>query len=227
MEVLKVFPEGPLSISMHPSGLQVIVGFQVRAPLPFPPIVDCVSHLPSHRRFPRFSSSPQDKLRLMNILMDDLRDVCEFPIKACQEVRRRRGGEKKEAHCIALAARARPSLLTVPPRVRFSHGGQFFAAANHSVITVFDTYTAACVQTLRGHSARITQIAWAFNDATLLSCGVDGALYEWDMRDGKRSRECLLKGSRFFAVAAHKDGSVALAVGARGGRGKIAGGMRV
>lgn len=39
MEVLKVFPEGPLSISMHPSGLQVIVGFQVRAPT-----------LPSHRR---------------------------------------------------------------------------------------------------------------------------------------------------------------------------------
>lgn len=36
------------------------------------------------------SPPAQDKLRLMNILMDDLRDVREFPIKACQEVRRGR-----------------------------------------------------------------------------------------------------------------------------------------
>lgn len=33
-----------------------------------------------------------DKLRLMNILMDDIRDVKEFPIKSCPEVRFSHGG---------------------------------------------------------------------------------------------------------------------------------------
>lgn len=67
MEVCKAFPEGPTSVAMHPSGLQVVVGFV-------------------------------DKLRLLNVLMDDLREVKEFAIKACAEVRFSNGG-----HCFAAA----------------------------------------------------------------------------------------------------------------------------
>ncbi|KAJ3337549.1 Cilia- and flagella-associated protein 57, partial [Kappamyces sp. JEL0680] len=53
-ELMKYFGDEPQSISLHPSGLYLLVGFS-------------------------------DKLRLMNILMDDLRPVREFSIRACKK----------------------------------------------------------------------------------------------------------------------------------------------
>ena len=58
----KQFPEDALSVSFHPSGLHVLVGFS-------------------------------DKLRLMNLLMDDIRVVTEFPIKQCRECQFSAGGQ--------------------------------------------------------------------------------------------------------------------------------------
>jgi WD40 repeat protein len=63
----KRFKEEPLSLSLHPSGLFVVVGFT-------------------------------DKVRLMSILMDDLRTVRELAVKACRECRFARGG-----HAFAVA----------------------------------------------------------------------------------------------------------------------------
>jgi len=56
--VNKIFPEDALSVSFHPSGLHILVGFS-------------------------------DKLRLMNLLMDDIRVVAEFPIKVRERERER------------------------------------------------------------------------------------------------------------------------------------------
>ena len=61
IEAMKFFPEDPLSVAFHPSGLQILVGFE-------------------------------DKLRLMNILMDDIRTYKEFNIKSCRECRFSHGG---------------------------------------------------------------------------------------------------------------------------------------
>jgi WD40 repeat protein len=55
-DLVKYFGDEPQSVSLHPSGLYMLVGFS-------------------------------DKLRMMNILMDDLRPVREFPIRACKEVK--------------------------------------------------------------------------------------------------------------------------------------------
>lgn len=123
-DICKYYPEGPTSVALHPSGLQILVGFR-------------------------------DRLRLMNVLLDDLREVREYPIKG-----------------VHLAA--------------FSKGGSLFAAVHGNVIMVYSSYTGEYVQTLRGHNGRIQHIQWAYNDATLLSVASDGAMYEWDMRDGKR-----------------------------------------
>eukprot|EP00944_MAST-04C_sp_MAST-4C-sp1_P009277 g9277.t1 len=60
-ELVNYFADEPCSISMHPSGLHVLVGFT-------------------------------DKLRLMNLLMDDVRVVKEFPIKGCRESKFSVGG---------------------------------------------------------------------------------------------------------------------------------------
>ena len=60
-ELSKTFPEEPHSISLHPSGLYILVGFS-------------------------------DKLRLMNVLIDDLRTIREFSIRSCRECRFSNGG---------------------------------------------------------------------------------------------------------------------------------------
>ena len=54
-ELTKFFAEECYSVSVHPSGLYVLVGFS-------------------------------DKLRLMNLLIDDIRVFREFPIRGCREV---------------------------------------------------------------------------------------------------------------------------------------------
>jgi len=151
LEICKVYPDGPCSVSLHPSGLQILLGFS-------------------------------DRLRLMNVLPDDFREMNDFPVKSCSES-------------------------------RFSRGGHLFAAANGNVIQVYSSFTGEYLLTLRGHSGKILSIQWAYNDATLLSLATDGAIYEWDLKDGKRSREFMLKGAKFTSVTATRDGSTIYAVG--------------
>jgi cilia- and flagella-associated protein 57 len=124
----------------------------------------------------------QDRLRLMTVTLDDLRDLRSYQIKGCVEA-------------------------------RFSRGGSLFAAVNGNVILVYSAYTGEYLQTLRGHNGKVISVQWAYNDATLLSVASDGAVYEWDMRDGKRARELTLKGAHFWSVCPSKDGATLLTVG--------------
>ncbi|TMW63634.1 hypothetical protein Poli38472_002575 [Pythium oligandrum] len=107
-----------------------------------------------------------DKLKLLNILMDDIRAFREFSIKACREV-------------------------------RFSYGGQYFAAANNNVVHVYSTYTGELVAVLRGHSNRVNAIAWKQDDRKLLTCGADGSILLWNLRtatkvgDGHSQARCI------------------------------------
>jgi uncharacterized coiled-coil DUF342 family protein len=112
-----------------------------------------------------------------------------------------------------------PSLPPAPfyfagcTEVKFSRGGQYFAAVHGNVILVYASLTGEYLQTLRGHNGKITSVTWAYNDATLVSVAADGAVYEWDMRDGKRAREIMLKGAHFSSVTSSKDGSTLFTVG--------------
>ncbi|KAF1332535.1 Wd domain-containing protein, partial [Globisporangium splendens] len=80
--------------------------------------------------------------------------------------------------------------------VRFSHGGQFFAAANNNVVQVYSTYTGDLIGILRGHSNRVTAIAWKQDDRKLLTCGADGSILIWNLRtatkvgDGHSQAQC-------------------------------------
>ncbi|KAI8846622.1 hypothetical protein BC829DRAFT_419019 [Chytridium lagenaria] len=62
IEVIKYFDDEPFSISLHPSGLYVLVGFA-------------------------------DSLKLMNILIDDIRPFWESNIRGCRECRFSNGGQ--------------------------------------------------------------------------------------------------------------------------------------
>ncbi|KAJ1461241.1 hypothetical protein M885DRAFT_611963 [Pelagophyceae sp. CCMP2097] len=105
-----------------------------------------------------------DKLRLLNLLMDDLRVYREVPIKLCRE-------------CC------------------FSNGGQYFAAVNGNIIMIFDFYSCEKLQDLRGHNSKVRSVYWSTNDASIISCGQDGAVYQWDWADGKRTGEFVQKGT--------------------------------
>jgi WD40 repeat protein len=187
--------------SFHVSGLCVLVGFS-------------------------------DKLRLMNLLIDDIRPYKELAIRACREV-------------------------------RFSHGGQMFAAVNGNTIQVYSTHSCDNIGNLRGHNnkaraaprrpqiiaparrqrqrtqrararrralarplpsdrrcplalvaaAQVRSLCWTPDDTKLISCGLDGAVYEWAIKDFKRLSENVLKSCAYTSVACTADARVLFAVG--------------
>lgn len=57
LELFKEYQEEAYTISLHPSGHFIVVGFA-------------------------------DKLRLMNLLIDDIRSFKEYSVRGCREVRR-------------------------------------------------------------------------------------------------------------------------------------------
>jgi len=123
-----------------------------------------------------------DKLRLMNLLMDDIRPYKEFGIKACREC-------------------------------RFSWGGQFFAAVHGNVIQIYNMYTCENIGNLRGHNGKVRSVYWTPDDAKIVSAGMDGAVYEWKMKDFKREKENVLKGCNYTCVISTPDSRSIFAVG--------------
>eukprot|EP00668_Euglena_longa_P001720 GGOE01002026.1.p1 GENE.GGOE01002026.1~~GGOE01002026.1.p1 ORF type:complete len:1332 (+),score=571.64 GGOE01002026.1:60-4055(+) len=70
--------------------------------------------------------------------------------------------------------------------VRFSNGGQYFAAVVVNRILIFSTYTFDCLGSLQGHSSMVKSICWTKNDTGLVSAGFEGAIYEWKVEGMKR-----------------------------------------
>ncbi|KAJ7558943.1 hypothetical protein O6H91_04G062500 [Diphasiastrum complanatum] len=150
-DLIKFFPEEIFSISLHPSGFHVLVGFS-------------------------------DRLRFMNLLIDDIRACKELGIKGCQEC-------------------------------KFSNGGQYFAAVHVNVVQIFSTYTCENIGNLRGHNGKVRCIWWSADDTVLLTAGLDGAIYEWRMKDFKRSRENVIKGCLYTSVTGVTGSNSLFAVG--------------
>jgi len=119
-----------------------------------------------------------DKLRLMNLLMEDMRTFKDIPIKACREC-------------------------------RFSNGGQYFAAVSTTTIQVYKTYTCEPIETLRGHNQKVRSIAWTADDSMLVSTGMDGAVYEFNvLQEGRRvGNDFVLKTTSFSCVLVYTDPS--------------------
>ena len=123
-----------------------------------------------------------DKLRLMNLLMDDIRPYKEFAIKACREC-------------------------------RFSIGGQSFAAVNGNTIQIYSTYTCENIYNLRGHNGKVKSIYWTQDDTKLISAGMDGAVYEWQVKETKRTSENVLKSCAYTCAVCTPDARTIYAVG--------------
>uniref|UniRef100_A0A4W5P762 Cilia and flagella associated protein 57 n=1 Tax=Hucho hucho TaxID=62062 RepID=A0A4W5P762_9TELE len=123
-----------------------------------------------------------DKLRLMNLLIDDVRTFKEFTVRGCREC-------------------------------AFSHGGHLFAAVNGNVIHIYSTTTFENVLNLKGHNGKVRSIAWSGDDSRLVSCGMEGAVYEWNTLTSKRESESVLKSCSYTCVTISPDAKTIFAVG--------------
>ncbi|XP_066537794.1 cilia- and flagella-associated protein 57 [Hoplias malabaricus] len=123
-----------------------------------------------------------DKLRLMNLLIDDVRTFKEFTVRGCRE-------------CV------------------FSHGGHMFAAVNGNVIHIYSTTTFENILNLKGHNGKVRSVVWGADDSRLVSCGMDGAVYEWNALSGKRESESVLKSCSYTGVVLSPDTKTIFAVG--------------
>ena len=54
---------------------------------------------------------------------------------------------------------------------------------------------------------------WNADDSKLISCGTDGAVYEWNLSSGKRETECVLKSCSYNCVTVSPDAKIIFAVG--------------
>jgi WD40 repeat protein len=123
-----------------------------------------------------------EKLRLMNILIDDIRTFKEIMIRGCRE-------------CC------------------FSNGGHLFAAANANLIQVYSTFSFENTSNLKGHNGKVRSIIWSSDDSRMISCSMDGAVYEWNVLQNKREKECVLKNCSYTCVTGSSDFKQTFAVG--------------
>ncbi|KAL5016238.1 hypothetical protein ScPMuIL_005827 [Solemya velum] len=123
-----------------------------------------------------------DKLRLMNLLIDDIRAFKELTIRGCREC-------------------------------SFSNGGHYFAAVHGNVIQIYSTTTFENVNNLKGHNGKVRSIVWSADDSKIVSCGMDGAVYEWEAATGKRVGESVLKSCSYTGVSITPDGKTTFTVG--------------
>ncbi|XP_028262443.1 cilia- and flagella-associated protein 57 [Parambassis ranga] len=123
-----------------------------------------------------------DKLRLMNLVIDDIRSFKEFTVRGCREC-------------------------------AFSHGGHMFAAVNGNIICIYSAISFENILNLKGHNGKVRGIKWSLDDSRLVSCGMDGAVYEWNTQTGKRESECVLKDCSYTDVAFSLNCKTILAVG--------------
>ncbi|XP_063153827.1 cilia- and flagella-associated protein 57 isoform X2 [Candoia aspera] len=123
-----------------------------------------------------------DKLRLMNLLIDDIRTFKDFTVRGCREC-------------------------------AFSTGGHLFAAVNGNVIHIYSAISFDNVINLKGHNGKVRSVVWSMDDYKLVSCGTDGAVYEWNLQNGKRESECVLKSCSYSGVAISPDAKIIFAVG--------------
>jgi hypothetical protein len=96
---------------------------------------------------------------------------------------------------------------------QFSTGGHLFAAVNGNTIQVFSLFTGELVATLRGHNGKVRSLFWNADDSSIVSAGLDGAVYHWDLDEAKREAEFVQKGVSYYSALCNREGTAIYAVG--------------
>ncbi|KAF4521333.1 hypothetical protein B566_EDAN006920, partial [Ephemera danica] len=83
----------------------------------------------------------------------------------------------------------------------FSPGGQLFAVAHGNRVQLVSAITFETLHALQGHCAQVEGLSWSQDDTRLVTCGADGAVYEWEVATGKRLEELVTKGTFYQGVS--------------------------
>lgn len=60
---------------------------------------------------------------------------------------------------------------------------------------------------------QVRDLVWSTDDSRLFSCGMGGAVYEWNILTAKREKECVLKSCSYTSIAVSPDLKTTYAVG--------------
>lgn len=86
---------------------------------------------------------------------------------------------------------------------RFSHGGQYFAVANSTIIHVYYAYTCELLGHLRGHNGKVRSLSFVPPDDTrLISSGADGVVFEFSLCDFHKVHDNMVKAVTYHCAAA-------------------------
>lgn len=82
-----------------------------------------------------------------------------------------------------------------------------------NIIQLYSTTSFDNVLNLKGHNGKVRAVLWSTDDKKLISCGLEGAVYEWDVWTGKRVSESVIKQCSYTDVAVDPEGKNVFAVG--------------
>lgn len=94
----------------------------------------------------------------------------------------------------------------------FSHEGHMLVCAYDNMVTVVSVFSFNVIRTFKGHHGEILSLIWSIDDRFVVSCGNDGAVYEWELSSGNRTNESIQKGIEYRSVAVTKDSASIYAV---------------
>ena len=95
----------------------------------------------------------------------------------------------------------------------FNRGGQLFAAVRGKVVQIYSSVTFDLIINLKGHNDKVEAVIWNADDSRVLSCGLDGAIYDWDYKTGRRIGQCVLTTCRYTDITTHLGNKYIYAVG--------------
>jgi hypothetical protein len=94
-----------------------------------------------------------------------------------------------------------------PEALAIDRQGRWLAVARMSPnILLFPFGTSVAAGTLKGHTQRVTQLAFLKDGKTLLSTGHDGSIRRWDVEKQKEGKPLLPPGRRIDCLAVWEDG---------------------
>ena len=88
-----------------------------------------------------------------------------------------------------------------------------FAAVNGNVIQIYSSISFENIHVLKGHSGKVCSMVWTQKDNKMVSCGTDGAIYEWDIVTGTRVNEIITKEVIYTGVVATNSGEISYGTG--------------
>jgi hypothetical protein len=97
---------------------------------------------------------------MMNVLRKDLVTFKSFAVKGCQEI-------------------------------QFAHGGHLFACIAASQIQIYNFWTTEnpSYHQFKAHQNKVRCINWYEDDSGFVSCGADGAIYNWNLKEAQKNED--------------------------------------